>query len=57
MIKILSSGYMKKKPIKKFRCDYCRCVYKTDEYEIEPSFSTYHFYSTCPECEEKVFTR
>lgn len=56
MIKILSSGYMKYKPIKKFCCDYCRCVYKTDEYEIDPKFSINHFYSTCPECKKKVYT-
>ena len=56
MIKILSRGYMKYKPIKKFCCDYCRCVYTTDEYEIDPHFSTNHFYSTCPECKKKVYT-
>lgn len=56
MIKILSSGYMKYKPIKKFCCDYCRCVYKTDEYEIDSYYSKYHFYSACPECERKVYT-
>lgn len=59
MIKILSSGYMKRKPIKKFCCDYCACVYKTDEYEIYPHnqyFSTNRFYSVCPECERKVYT-
>lgn len=56
MIKILSSGYMKKKPIKKFCCGYCRCVYKTDEYEINPRFDMSHFYSTCPECEKRVYT-
>lgn len=56
MIKILSSGYMKYKPTKKFRCDYCKCVYKTDEYEIDPYFSIYRFYSVCPECKKKVYT-
>lgn len=54
MIKIIKSGYTKKKPIVKFKCR-CQCVYKTDEYEVGNQtmgigYCEKFLSSVCPEC-------
>lgn len=56
MIKIITPGEdQKERPVRRFECAYCGCVFNSDEYEVEYAHCRITRYCKCPCCEGYTF--
>lgn len=57
MISIIKHGKPDIKPIRRFICKKCKCVFKTNEYDYGNNVdgSRGPIYVTCPECDNRQF--
>lgn len=56
MLSIIKQGVQNTKLIRKFKCRFCYCKFKTDEYTYTPGLGSGMWMTIkCPECKKEIF--
>lgn len=57
-MKIIKEGNLNKlMRVKRFKCDYCDCIFTADknEYIIDSQYNEEYYYCTCPCCNNRAY--
>ena len=57
-MKIIKEGNLNKlMRVKRFKCDYCDCIFTADknEYIIDSQYNEEYYYCICPCCDNRAY--